>query len=96
MVVICAGTSGYHAVVDLRYLWMRQKRLQGSHFANDEQSYAFNHLVPAASGSMPREDVQIRSKSANAIRSCMRTARRRAKWWRWSAPPKQASRISPL
>ncbi len=45
MVVICAGTTGYNAVVDLRYLWMRQKRLQGSHFANDEQSYAFNRLV---------------------------------------------------
>jgi len=47
MVVICAGTTGYNAVVDLRYLWMRQKRLQGSHFANDEQSYAFNDLVVA-------------------------------------------------
>jgi crotonyl-CoA carboxylase/reductase len=45
MVVICAGTSGYNAVVDLRYLWMRQKRFQGSHFANDEQSNAFNQLV---------------------------------------------------
>lgn len=45
MVVVCAGTSGYNAVVDLRYLWMRQKRFQGSHFANDEQSYAFNDLV---------------------------------------------------
>ena len=45
MVVICAGTTGYNADVDLRYLWMRQKRLQGSHFANDEQAYAFNELV---------------------------------------------------
>jgi crotonyl-CoA carboxylase/reductase len=45
MVVICAGTTGYSAVADLRYLWMRQKRLQGSHFANDEQSNAFNQLV---------------------------------------------------
>jgi crotonyl-CoA carboxylase/reductase len=45
MVVICAGTSGYNATVDLRYLWMRQKRLQGSHFANDEQAAAFNKLV---------------------------------------------------
>ncbi len=44
-VVICAGTTGYNATVDLRYLWMRQKRLQGSHFANDEQSKAFNDLV---------------------------------------------------
>ena len=47
MVVICAGTTGYNADVDLRYLWMRQKRLQGSHFANDVQSYAFNDLVVA-------------------------------------------------
>jgi len=47
MVVVCAGTTGYNADVDLRYLWMRQKRLQGSHFANDEQAYAFNDLVVA-------------------------------------------------
>lgn len=45
MVVICAGTSGFNANVDLRYLWMRQKRFQGSHFANDEQAYGFNDLV---------------------------------------------------
>jgi crotonyl-CoA carboxylase/reductase len=45
MVVICAGTTGYNAVADLRYLWMRQKRFQGSHFANDEQAAAFNQMV---------------------------------------------------
>ena len=45
MVVICAGTTGYNAVVDLRYLWMRQKRFQGSHFANDEQAKGINDLV---------------------------------------------------
>lgn len=45
MVVICAGTTGYNATVDLRYLWMRQKSLQGSHFANTEQSAGFNQLV---------------------------------------------------
>ena len=45
MVVICAGTSGYSAVVDLRYHWTRQKRLQGSHGTNDEQAYAYNELV---------------------------------------------------
>jgi crotonyl-CoA carboxylase/reductase len=45
MVVICAGTTGYNAVADLRYLWMRQKRLQGSHFANDQQAEAFNRMV---------------------------------------------------
>jgi crotonyl-CoA carboxylase/reductase len=47
MVVICAGTTGYNAVVDLRYLWMRQKRFQGSHFANDEQAKGLNDLVLA-------------------------------------------------
>jgi crotonyl-CoA carboxylase/reductase len=47
MVVICAGTTGYNAVVDLRYLWMRQKRLQGSHFANDVQAKGINDLVLA-------------------------------------------------
>ncbi len=45
MVVICAGTTGYNADVDLRYVWMRQKRLQGSHFANDDDAYAFNQMV---------------------------------------------------
>jgi crotonyl-CoA carboxylase/reductase len=45
MVVICAGTTGYSAVVDLRYHWTRQKRLQGSHGTNDEQAYAHNELV---------------------------------------------------
>jgi crotonyl-CoA carboxylase/reductase len=45
MVVICAGTTGYNATVDLRYLWMRQKRLQGSHFANDVQAKGLNDLV---------------------------------------------------
>ncbi|MDI3284206.1 crotonyl-CoA carboxylase/reductase [Polyangium sp. 15x6] len=45
MVVICAGTTGYLGSLDLRYLWMRQKRLQGSHFANDEQALAVTNLV---------------------------------------------------
>jgi crotonyl-CoA carboxylase/reductase len=45
MVVICAGTTGYNADIDLRYLWMRQKRLQGSHFANAEECRAFNSML---------------------------------------------------
>ena len=47
MVVICAGTTGYNADVDLRYLWMRQKRLQGSHFANRQECSALNDMVIA-------------------------------------------------
>ena len=45
MVVICAGTSGYNVTLDLRYHWMRQKRLQGSHLANDDEAAAVNRLM---------------------------------------------------
>ena len=45
MVVICAGTTGYNATLDLRYHWMRQKRFQGSHLSNDEQAAAVNQLI---------------------------------------------------
>lgn len=47
MVVICAGTTGYNVTLDLRYHWMRQKRLQGSHLSNDEQAAAVTELVAA-------------------------------------------------
>ena len=45
MVVICAGTTGYKLTIDARYLWMRQKRVQGSHFANLKQASAANRFV---------------------------------------------------
>lgn len=45
MVAVCAGTSGYTAVADLRHHWVRQKRLQGSHGTNDEQAIAYNDLI---------------------------------------------------
>ncbi|TCP43415.1 crotonyl-CoA carboxylase/reductase [Tamaricihabitans halophyticus] len=47
MVVICAGTTGFDAMVDLRYHWTRQKRFQGSHGTNDAQALAYNELVRA-------------------------------------------------
>src|SRR5688572_2969284 len=45
MVVICAGTTGYNLTMDARFLWMRQKRVQGSHFAHLKQASAANQLV---------------------------------------------------
>ena len=45
MIVICAGTSGYDTMIDVRYLWYLQKRYQGSHLFNDDQAAAFNRLV---------------------------------------------------
>jgi crotonyl-CoA carboxylase/reductase len=45
MVVICAGTTGFNLTMDARYLWMHQKRVQGSHFANLKQAAQANQLV---------------------------------------------------
>ena len=45
MVVICAGTTGYNLTLDARYLWMNQKRVQGSHFAHLQQASAANKLM---------------------------------------------------
>ncbi len=45
MVVICAGTSGFNCTFDVRYMWMHQKRLQGSHFAHLKQASAANNLM---------------------------------------------------
>lgn len=45
MIVICAATTGYHLSLDARFLWMRQKRVQGSHFANLMQATLANDLV---------------------------------------------------
>jgi crotonyl-CoA carboxylase/reductase len=45
MVVFCAGTSGFNITFDARYVWMRQKRIQGSHFAHLKQASAANQFV---------------------------------------------------
>ena len=45
MIVICAGTTGFNLTMDARYLWMHQKRVQGSHFANLKQASAANQLM---------------------------------------------------
>jgi crotonyl-CoA carboxylase/reductase len=63
MVVICAGTTGYNLTFDVRYLWMHQKRVQGSHFANLKQAAAANKLMlerrldPAMSEVFPWDEI---------------------------------------
>jgi crotonyl-CoA carboxylase/reductase len=44
-VVICAGTTGYNLDFDVRYLWMRQKEILGSHFANAYECLKANELM---------------------------------------------------
>ena len=45
MIVFCAGTTGYNLTMDARYVWMHQKRVQGSHFAHLKQASQANQLV---------------------------------------------------
>ncbi|WP_293860232.1 crotonyl-CoA carboxylase/reductase [uncultured Alsobacter sp.] len=45
MVVFCAGTTGFNLTFDARFVWMRQKRIQGSHFAHLKQAAAANQFV---------------------------------------------------
>ena len=44
-VVICGATSGYQLDFDVRYLWMRQKEIIGSHFANAWEANKANELI---------------------------------------------------
>jgi crotonyl-CoA carboxylase/reductase len=44
-VVICGATTGYELDFDARYLWMRQKQIIGSHFANAYQCMKANELM---------------------------------------------------
>jgi len=62
-VVICGATSGYTLDFDVRYLWMRQKEIIGSHFANAWECTKANALIdqglirPVLWKTMPFEDV---------------------------------------
>ena len=44
-VVICGATSGFELDFDVRYLWMRQKEILGSHFANAYECMRANKLM---------------------------------------------------
>ncbi len=44
-IVICGATTGFNLEFDVRHLWMRQKQILGSHFANAYQAERANELV---------------------------------------------------
>jgi crotonyl-CoA reductase len=62
-IVTCASTSGYLHEYDNRHLWMRLKRILGSHFANYNEAWQANRLVdlgmihPILSETRPLEEV---------------------------------------
>ncbi len=62
-VVICGATSGFNLDFDVRYLWMKQKEILGSHFANAYECWRANQLMaegkvrPVLSDAMPFDGV---------------------------------------
>ncbi len=44
-VVTCGSSSGYQHVFDNRYLWMKLKRVIGSHVANLQEQWECNRLI---------------------------------------------------
>ncbi|MEA2682932.1 MAG: crotonyl-CoA carboxylase/reductase [Chloroflexota bacterium] len=62
-IVIVGATSGYQLDFDVRHLWMRQKSIIGSHFANAYEATRANQLIiekkiqPVLSETLPFEDV---------------------------------------
>ncbi|BCJ55967.1 crotonyl-CoA reductase [Actinoplanes sp. NBRC 14428] len=47
-IVTCASTSGYEHSYDNRHLWMRLKRIIGTHFANYREAWEANRLIAKA------------------------------------------------
>lgn len=68
-IITCGSSTGYQHSFDNRYLWMRLKRIIGSHGANlHEQSevnrlIALGHLVPALSRTYPLAEVGTAARS---------------------------------
>ena len=90
MVVICAGTTGYNLTLDARFLWMRQKRVQGSHFANLKQASAANAMVVSARSTRAcRRSFPGATFPAPTTR-CGATSTSPATWRFWCRPSAQA------
>ena len=45
MVVLCGATSSYYAGIDLRYLWLGQKRIQGCHAGSEKDFREYIEFV---------------------------------------------------
>jgi len=62
-IVIVGATSGFNLDFDVRHLWMRQKSIIGSHFANAYEATRANQLIiekkiqPVVSEVLPWDDV---------------------------------------
>jgi crotonyl-CoA reductase len=68
-VVTCGSSTGYQHTYDNRYLWMRLKRIIGSHGANLHEQWEVNRLIsmgrllPALSKTYPLNEVATAARS---------------------------------
>jgi crotonyl-CoA reductase len=75
-VVTCGSSSGYQHQYDNRYLWMRLKRIIGSHGANYQESCEANRLltlglvVPTLSRVYPLDQVAEATRSVQLNQHC--------------------------
>jgi crotonyl-CoA reductase len=68
-VITCGSSTGYEHLYDNRYLWMRLKRIIGSHGANLHEQWEVNrllalgHVVPTLSRTYPLAEVAAATRS---------------------------------
>ena len=67
-VVTCGSSSGYRHEFDNRYLWMRVKRIIGSHGANWQESWEANRLISLGRITPPLSRVYPLSETGEAAR----------------------------
>ncbi|WP_030258041.1 MULTISPECIES: crotonyl-CoA carboxylase/reductase [Streptomyces] len=77
-IVTCGSSTGYQHTFDNRYLWMRLKKIVGSHGANLHEQWQTNRLIqqgrvcPIISGAYPLEAV---AEAARAIQQNRHTGK---------------------
>ncbi|CQR61752.1 Crotonyl-CoA Reductase [Streptomyces leeuwenhoekii] len=73
-VVTCGSSTGYHHTYDNRYLWMKLKRIIGSHAANLQEQWELNrlpslgHTVPTLSAVYPLAEIGEAARSVQENR----------------------------
>ncbi|MFF5256582.1 crotonyl-CoA carboxylase/reductase [Streptomyces leeuwenhoekii] len=73
-VVTCGSSTGYHHTYDNRYLWMKLKRIIGSHAANLQEQWELNrllslgHIVPTLSAVYPLAEIGEAARSVQENR----------------------------
>jgi crotonyl-CoA reductase len=79
-VVTCGSSSGYHHAYDNRHLWMKVKRIVGSHGANYRESWEVNRLlslgmlVPVLSTVYPLDEVGEATRAVQQGRHAGKTS----------------------